>query len=163
MSHNRPQQEVAGYVYASFAYLMWGLFPIFWKQLKAVDAIEILAHRVLWSALFMSVVILIARRNELKTFLRARGQRARALVATLFCAAAVAGNWYLYVWAVNTDHVVEASLGYYINPLISVLLGILVLRERPRTLELVALSVALVDNASGSVLVGLGVNTLSAC
>lgn len=107
------------------AYLMWGLFPLYWPLLKPIGALEILAHRVVWS-LMVVVLLLFFTRNL--GWLRSTS---RTKLAWLTLAAVlVSFNWLLYIWAVNAGHVVETSLGYFINPLISVLLGVTFLKER---------------------------------
>lgn len=111
------------------AYLVWGLFPLFFHQLRGTGALEILGHRILWSFLTVTLVLAVLRRPGGFATLRAdpaRGARI-ALAAVL-----LATNWLVYVWAVNADHVVDAALGYFINPLVSVGLGVVVLGERLR-------------------------------
>lgn len=120
---------------------MWGTFPLYWTLLEPGGAIEILAHRIVWSSLTM-VVILVAWRRvpQLRALLRDR----RRLL--LICAAAVVitVNWGGYIWGVNNGRVVETSLGYFINPLVTVLMGVLVLDERLRRLQWIAMGIALV-------------------
>ncbi len=121
------------------AYTLWGLFPLVFHQLRSVGAGEILVHRVVWS--FVVVVVLLALRGDRRWFDQVRakphGLQRLTLVAVL-----IATNWLVYIWAVNNDHVVEAALGYYINPLITVALGVAVLGERLRRLQIVALGFA---------------------
>lgn len=121
------------------AYLMWGAFPLYWPLLEPAGAIEILAHRVAWSMVTMGVLVIAMRRLP----------HLRALVAVrrtfwLLAAASVviAVNWGTFIWAVNHGHVVETSLGYFINPLVTVLMGVLILRETMRPLQWVAVGVA---------------------
>ncbi len=111
------------------AYLAWGLFPLFFHRLRGTGALEILGHRIVWSFVTVTVVLALLRRPGGFATLRADPARARriALAAVL-----LATNWLVYVWAVNADHVVDAALGYFINPLVSVALGVLVLGERLR-------------------------------
>ena len=121
------------------AYLMWGLFPLYWPLLKPLGALEILAHRVVWS--LVVVVTLLAFSGKLR-WLRTTS---RSKLAWLTLAAVlVSFNWLLYIWAVNAGHVVETSLGYFINPLISVLLGVFVLGERLRRGQWLALGGAFI-------------------
>lgn len=134
-------QQRDGILAALGAYLIWGLVPIFFKQLGGVHALEIIAHRVLWSLLFM--VILLGALGRLGTaWAAARNPRtfSRAAVA----AALVMTNWFVFVWAVNVDRILETSLGYFITPLVSIVLGVVVLHERlrPRQWTAVALAVA---------------------
>jgi chloramphenicol-sensitive protein RarD len=119
------------------AYLIWGLFPLYWPLLEPADAIQILAHRIVWS--LVSVIVLFAvMRVPARTFPRDRRRLA------LLCAGGVliGINWGVYIWAVNNHHVVETSLGYFINPLVSVALGVLVLGERLRRPQWVAVAIA---------------------
>jgi chloramphenicol-sensitive protein RarD len=124
------QSEKTGIFYAAFAYLLWGLLPIYWKLLEHVPAKEILASRVFWSFWFMVIVLCIARRQaefrETLTEVIRHPKKGWALVIAGFL---VTGNWFIYIWAVNSEKMVEASLGYYINPLVNVVLGIFVLKE----------------------------------
>lgn len=123
------------------AYVIWGLFPLYWPLLEPAGAVEILAHRIIWSAVCMAVVLVALRRlPALRTLLRDRRR-----VAILAAAAVVITvNWGTYIWGVNNGHVVEASLGYFINPLVTVALGVVVLGERLRTAQWVAVAIALV-------------------
>ncbi|RWZ58857.1 EamA family transporter RarD [Halobacillus fulvus] len=120
-----------GIIYTTGAYIAWGFLPIYWKLIQSIPAFEILAHRIVWSFAFMAIIILIVRKHkpfieELKTILSNKKQ----LIGITFAAIAISINWVTYIIAVNTDHVVEASLGYYINPLVSILLGMIVLGEK---------------------------------
>jgi chloramphenicol-sensitive protein RarD len=125
-----------GYLYGIAAYACWGFFPLYWKLLRPAGAIEILAHRVLWSVVFVAVVLSAVRRWGPAAAL-ARRRRTAALIAA--AAILIAVNWGTYIYGVNSDHVVETSLGYFINPLVTVLLGVFVLRERLRSGQWVAL------------------------
>lgn len=119
------------------AYSLWGIFPLVFHQLKSVGAGEILLHRIIWS--FAAVVVLLAVvRRDRTWFGRVRARRG-ALARLTAAALLLSTNWVVYIWAVNHDHVVEGALGYYINPLITVALGIVVLGEQLRRAQLVAL------------------------
>lgn len=135
-AHDQRRQ---GLLFAVGAYLSWGVLPIYWKLLHHVPATQILAHRMVWS---LAVVVgLIALRRGWRAFagkLRSR----RTLLAFTASSLLLSVNWYLYIWAVNADRVVEASLGYFINPLVNVVLGIAFLRERLRAGQALAVSVA---------------------
>ncbi|MEG3632090.1 EamA family transporter RarD [Streptomyces poriticola] len=111
------------------AYGMWGLVPLFWPLLKPAGATEILAHRMVWSLVFVAVALLVVRRWAWALELL---RQPRRLALVTFAAAVITVNWGLYIWAVNTGHVVEASLGYFINPLVTIALGVLLLKERLR-------------------------------
>jgi len=128
-----------GIVYALAAYLTWGLFPIYWIWLHAVPASQIISHRMLWSCLLLIAVLLISGR--LRKF---RASIASARVVGIYLAAAllVGVNWLTYIWAVNAGYIIETSLGYFINPLLSVLLGVVFLRERLRPLQWLPIALA---------------------
>lgn len=128
-----------GMLYAIGAYLLWGFFPIYWKALHALPALEILSSRIVWSLLFIG--LLLAQRRRWRWLAEARRDW-RVLLLYLLSGAILAVNWYTYIWAVNVDRVVETSLGYFINPLLSVLLGVLLLRERLRQGQWTAVVVA---------------------
>lgn len=117
-----------GILYGIAAYALWGFFPIYWKQLTGVPALQLLSHRIGWSFLLLLGVILWSKQwNEFRSTLAARTLRIY-LVAGLL----IGINWLTYVWAVNQGYIVETSLGYFINPLLSVLMGVIFLRERLR-------------------------------
>jgi len=107
---------------------MWGLFPIYWKWLEHVSPLEVLSHRNVWCALFLLVVVLLSRERR-KTVLIVLSNR-REIFMHLLSACLIASNWLVYIWAVVNDHVVDASLGYFLSPLVSVALGFLVFSER---------------------------------
>ena len=121
-----------GVLYAIGAYVMWGLFPLYWKQLESVPALQIIGHRIGWSFILLLLVVLATRQWE--AFRAAAGDR-RIIRIYLAAALLITANWFTYVWAVNQGFVVETSLGYYINPLFSVLLGVTVFRERLRPVQ----------------------------
>lgn len=119
------------------AYVLWGLFPLYFALLADSSAFEILGHRIIWAAVFMATVVAIQRRwHEIRSCTRSDWVRI-ALAGIL-----VSANWFVYVWAVNAGHVAEAALGYFINPLLSVVLGVVFLRERLRTLQTLAVLLA---------------------
>jgi chloramphenicol-sensitive protein RarD len=128
----------SGYLFGVVAYLCWGLFPIYWKLLRPSAAMELLAHRIFWSFLAVAVIVTIAR--TWRRTGRLVGQPRRLGAITLI-AVLIAVNWWTYIHGVNTDRIVETSLGYFIAPLVSVLLGVLVLRERLRPAQWVAVGV----------------------
>lgn len=134
-----PAAGRAGIAYGLLAYVLWGVFPLYWKQLERVPPQEILAHRVLWSCVFTGLLVAWTRRGrEVRAVLGSR----RTLLPLLASTALVTTNWFLYIWAVSHHHVSEASLGYYVNPLINVILGRVVLGERLRPAALLAVLVA---------------------
>jgi chloramphenicol-sensitive protein RarD len=134
-----PSSTSAGVLYALLAYGIWGVAPAYWKALDAVPPQQILAHRVLWSLLVGVLLLLVTRRaSELRTAL---GSRRHAL-PMLASAALIGTNWLTFIWAVATDRVLDTSLGYYINPLINVVFGMVFLGERLRPWQIVAVLLA---------------------
>ena len=128
-----------GVLYAALAFAWWGLFPLYFRIVTTVPAAEILAHRIVWSMLFLVLVL------ALRGLWEWRGQvlrQPKVLAAFTASALLLAANWLTYLWAVNNGHVIDASLGYFINPLVNVLLGYTVLHERPRRAQWIALSLA---------------------
>ena len=127
-----------GILYALGAYITWGFFPFYWKLLAGVPALQLLGHRILWSFITLIAILLIAR--QWKTIQKALNRR----VLTIYSVAAVliAINWLTYVWAVGQGFIIETSLGYFINPLLSVLLGVIFLRERLRPLQWLPIGLA---------------------
>lgn len=117
-----------GVLYAFSAYLLWGFFPIYFKLIGIVPPLQILAHRFFWSFIFLIILIVAFRQ-----FSRLRASLTRRILISYFIAGAIlAVNWGTYVYAVNSGHVLESSLGYFINPMVSVLLGVIFLKERLR-------------------------------
>jgi len=132
-------RAIAGVAYATAAYLTWGLFPLYFRALHPIPAPEILAHRIAWSAAFLVLLVTAWRRwADAAAQLRTPGTLAwLAASATL-----ISTNWLIYIWAVNSEHVLDASLGYFVNPLVSVLLGVVFLREPLSRRQLVAVLLA---------------------
>jgi chloramphenicol-sensitive protein RarD len=132
-------QTAWGVIYAVSAFLIWGISPVYWKALRSVPALEIILHRIVWSFIFLvPLVILIQRWQEFVSVLK----NFRTLLILLVTALIVGGNWLLYIWAVNNDHLLQASLGYYINPLVNVVLGMIFLKERLRVPQIAAVALA---------------------
>ena len=137
-------QLLVGNLYAIAAYTLWGLLPLYWKVLKHVPATEILAHRIFWSfAFLLGLVILQKRWGTMKEILT----DFKVLPCIALCTIFITINWGLYIWAVNSGHLVEASMGYYINPLIVILLGVLVLKERLNRWQGIAVALATIGVA----------------
>jgi chloramphenicol-sensitive protein RarD len=137
----RVPEERKGFTYGFVAYLIWGLFPLYWKLLDHSGAVELLAHRVLWS--LVTIVLLVAglrKFGQVKALLREPRRRWPLMAAALL----ISVNWGTYIWGVNNGRVVETSLGYFITPLFTVLLGVIVLKERLRSLQWVALAIAFI-------------------
>lgn len=133
--------DVAGAVSATAAFLMWGTFPLYWKQMQGVPAFELIAHRITWSLLFLLGVL--AWQRNFGT-LRPAFVDARLFGLNLLSSVLLAANWTVYVWAVNAGHVIETSLGYFLVPLVNVMLGSVFLHERLRPLQWLAISLAAV-------------------
>lgn len=128
---NRNRNHIPGVLMAAGAYILWGVLPIYWKLLQTVSPLEILAHRIIWCLVFLLVIVILTRNiagaiSEVTRIARHPSKIAGVILAALILTI----NWYSYIWAVNNDQVIQASLGYYINPLISVLLGVIVLKEK---------------------------------
>ncbi|MFZ3591088.1 EamA family transporter RarD [Bacillus sp. DJP31] len=131
MNPSDTKIQTTGIASASIAYVIWGILPLYWKLLQDVTPGEILAHRIVWSFLFMFIILLfVGKYKELWFEMKELLTHRKRLLAISFASVVISMNWVLYIWAVNTDQVVEASLGYYINPLVSILLGIVVLKEK---------------------------------
>jgi chloramphenicol-sensitive protein RarD len=141
----------AGVLYALGAYGMWGLAPAYWKELDGIGAPEILAHRVLWSmGVGVLLVLFLRALPQVRAVLRSRNH-ALPLLAS---AALIGTNWLVFIWAVETDRVLDTSLGYYINPLINVLFGTALLGERLRPAQIAAVALAAVGVAQMVVALG---------
>jgi chloramphenicol-sensitive protein RarD len=131
----------AGVIYAISAYTLWGILPVYWKAMKQIPAGEILAHRIFWSFLLLIGIIIFSKKwAEFRKAFSNFKSIAAIFAGSIF----ISINWLIYIWAVNNNHIVEASLGYYINPLFTILLGILVLRERPDIWQIIAIVLALI-------------------
>ncbi len=129
----------AGVFFALAAYGLWGLFPLYFRAVRSVSPEEVLAHRIIWSAAFL-LLLVTARRNwpAMMNALRCR----RTLLTLCVTTVLIAGNWFVFIWTVTNDQVMQASLGYFINPLASMLLGRVFLRERLRRWQVVSVLLA---------------------
>ena len=133
------KKQKLGLIYGVSAYVLWGMFPLYWPLLEPANPLEIVSHRAVWTLVFCLIVLAIthALKSTLATFRRPK------VAAKLFLASVLISiNWLIYIWATNNDHVVEASLGYYINPLIIIAFGVVLLKEKMRRLQWVAVSIA---------------------
>jgi chloramphenicol-sensitive protein RarD len=139
MKSNPYQNPVAGAVYAFTAFLIWGLSPIYWRALGVAGAFEIILHRIVWSFVVLMPLVLVARQW---TAFVSTCKSLKTMGILLSTAILVSANWLLYVWAVNNGRVLQASLGYYINPLVNVVLGMIFLRERLRRAQTIAVALA---------------------
>jgi chloramphenicol-sensitive protein RarD len=128
-----------GVLAAVAAYTMWGFFPVYWKWLQSVPALEILSHRIVWSFFLLAIVLAI---KPEKRWIGELLHNSRALLLAGSAAVLLGINWLTYVWAVNNGYIVESSLGYFINPLVNVLLGVLIFHERLRKWQWVSVSLA---------------------
>ncbi len=128
-----------GIVYAALAYGIWGVFPLYFRALHGVSAFEVLMQRMVWALLVVAVILLVRHRWS---WVRGVAAAPRVLVRFAISAVLIALNWFVYIWAVGNGHVVDASLGYFITPLVNVLLGRIVLGERPRPAQWTAIGIA---------------------
>ncbi|WP_030262662.1 EamA family transporter RarD [Streptomyces violens] len=133
-----PSDQRTGLAYGFLAYGLWGFLPLYWHLLSAASPTEILASRMAWS-LPVALIFLIALRRW--SWIRPLLRQPKRLGLVVVAAAVISVNWYLYIWAVNSGHVLEASLGYFINPLVSIAFGVIFLRERLRPLQWAAVGV----------------------
>ncbi|MET0785842.1 MAG: EamA family transporter RarD, partial [Paenisporosarcina sp.] len=120
-----------GIIWAAGAYIVWGVLPIYWKWLQHVPSAEILTSRVLWAFFFtFIIVVMMGNFSTLRSDLSTLWKNKKAFWSLFSASFLITGNWLLYIWSVNSNHMVETSLGYYINPLVTVLLGFFFLKER---------------------------------
>jgi len=128
----------SGIIYAALAFFCWGLFPIYFHALGEVPPLQILAHRMLWSLAFLLILLLLRRDWKWLQIVR----QPRVFFSFVLSALLLSANWLVYIWSVMNHHVIEASLGYFINPLVNIVLGYLILKERMRPLQWAAIAVA---------------------
>lgn len=143
MTIKAQQEKKAGVISAVSAYLFWGFLPIYWKFLSSSPATEILAHRVVWSFVFMIGILVYTQ--KLRVFcqeVRELAAQRKRVLGVILASVLISVNWLLYIWAVIDNRIVETSLGYYINPLVSVLLGIAVLKERLSFWQMISCALA---------------------
>ena len=136
MSNNKT-----GLLFAVSAYVLWGTFPLYWPLLKPASALEIVSHRAVWTLVFCIIILAITKALK-NTFATMRSPKIAAKL--LLTSILISINWLVFIWATNNGHVVETSLGYYINPLAMIAFGVIVLKERIRKLQWVAISIAIV-------------------
>jgi len=134
----RIKERRRGIIYTAVAFSAWGVLPLYWKALGSVPAIEIFAHRILWSFTFIAIILAIQGKICVFGFLK----DVRSRKTLLLTSGLIGLNWFTYVYAVNSERIVEASLGYYINPILSVILGIAILKERLNFMQVVAFLLA---------------------
>jgi chloramphenicol-sensitive protein RarD len=137
----KKSPQLTGMWYVIAAYTLWGFLPVYWKALQQISPSQILAHRIFWSFVFVALLLSAQRRwQEFKQAFSLRKNRRVCLLTAIV----IGSNWFVYIWAVNNNHIVDASLGYFINPLISVLLGVIFLRERLNFWQVLAVMLAFV-------------------
>jgi len=139
MTPRLATEPAQGFAAAIAAFVAWGLLPIYWKALGTVAPLEILCHRILWSLVFISIILTVKRRWSEAIAPLSSPRSLLILACSSMC---IGCNWLLYIWSVNTGHVVETSLGYYINPLVNVLLGFIFFRERLNGYQYAAIGLA---------------------
>jgi len=133
-------QQLSGVMFGLAAFMAWGFLPAYWKQMHEVSAFEILCHRIVWSCIFLTVIISLQKRwNEVQSIVKTPAKLKGLVISGLL----IGLNWFVYIWAVNSGRVVETSLGYYINPMINVLIGYLLLGETFSRLQFIAVLFAL--------------------
>ncbi len=137
MSNDKDSNKT-GIIYIIQAYVLWGILPMYWKLLKHVPAEEVLAHRVIWSLVFILLLLWLQRKLNIKAIFT-KPKILKSLIATSLL---ISLNWGLYIYAVNTNRIIEASMGYFINPLVSIFLGMLILKEKLDFLKILALLLA---------------------
>jgi chloramphenicol-sensitive protein RarD len=140
-----------GFIYGLTAYFIWGFFPIYFKQLKHLPPLEVVCHRIVWSLLFLA--ILIVARGEVGLIRRAVSDR-RALLYLLVTSLLISTNWLVFIYAVGTGEILQSSLGYFMTPLVNIMLGVVVLRERLRSWQVASLLLAIIG--VGVQVIGVG-------
>jgi len=136
---NNTYNKRLGIIYGVMAFTAWGLLPIYWKLLDRIPALEILAHRIVWSFVFVAVLLIF--KNDFKILKEILASRRKSLLI-LAGAVLISINWYTYIWAVNANFVLQTSMGYYINPLVVSLLSMFVLKEKFNRGKIIALLLA---------------------
>lgn len=140
----------SGVIFACSAYFLWGILPLYWKLLAAISPLHILAFRILFSLLLVSSILFVQKNISWLSFYQDKRKTFMLILAALI----ISFNWGLYIWAVNQGHTIEAALGYYINPLISVVLGLIVLREKLNMMQILAFAFAVAGVLILTVLTG---------
>ena len=138
LSHQQHKLYKSGFVYALLSYGIFGVFPLYWKLLLHVPPQQILAHRIVWSLLFLFIILAWKRDSTFLQYIRSP----KILTTLLITSALIGANWFIYIYAVNNNHIVDSSLGYYINPIVNVLLGVIFLKERLSRIQIIAVAFA---------------------
>lgn len=132
-----------GIIYGITAYMLWGILPIYWKLLHSIQPLEIIIHRVIWSFFTLTIVLLVSKNWKLyKEQIQILLNNKKKILYLTIAAFLITENWLLYIWAVNHDNIIEASLGYYINPLVSILLGVIFLKEKLNPVQVISIIIA---------------------
>jgi len=138
-------QHSKGIIYAFIAYLLWGVLPIYWKLVEYISPLEILSHRIIWSFFTIILFVILSRKwNSFISLCKELLANRKKLMALIIAGLLISGNWFIYIWAVNSNHIIEASLGYYINPLVSILFGVFVLKEKISFWQITSVLIALI-------------------
>jgi len=149
-SSTAPAHRI-GIVNAVSAYFLWGLAPIYFKVIDEIDSSEIMIHRVVWSTLLLFVIVVLSKKSSALFSLI---KQPKLLLHLTISATFLAVNWFMFIWAVNNDHLLDASLGYYINPLFSVALGVMFLGERLRKMQSIAVALAVIGVLIQLIIIG---------
>jgi len=137
------REKKLGILIGAGSYFIWGILPMYWKLAGEIDAVEILAHRMIWSFVFMVVLIgIFGKWSGVMTELRLVSRKPRTLLAITAAALLISANWFLFIFSVNDNNILSVSLGYYINPLVNVVFAMVLLKERLRAAELIAVLIA---------------------
>lgn len=134
------QKNISGYIYVFLAYLIWGILPIYWKQLQSLNAVELLAIRIIMATITLIAIVYMTKKIYFINYLKNKNTRHKLLLSSFL----ISVNWGVFIYAVNSGYVIQASLGYYINPLVSVFLGIFVMKERLTKTQYFAIFLALI-------------------
>ncbi|WP_083711258.1 EamA family transporter RarD [Domibacillus epiphyticus] len=137
-------EKIMGYIYTSLAYLLWGFLALYWNALDTVSSMEILAHRILWGFIFVVIIMIYKpkKRRAFFTLLKEFKVNFKQFFYIFVASLAISANWLIYIWAVNFGHIIEASLGLYITPIVSMILGALILKDNVRIGVLAAMILA---------------------
>lgn len=138
--HDQNKEFKSGITYAFLAYLGWGFFPIYWKFLKHVPLLQILSHRVIWAFIFYTVVLIYKRHR----FVIFKPENRKDLMKLILASVLLMGNWVVYIYAVNSNQIVESSLGYFINPLVNIFIGVIFLKEKLSRNQMIATALAFI-------------------
>ena len=133
-------EEKKGTIYAILAFIFWGLVPIYFKMVQSVGPVEILIHRIVWSVVFLTILIILTKQISILKSIFKDKKKLKILFLTSFL---VSSNWLIFIWAVTNDKITEASLGYYINPIVNVILGIIFFKEKPSKFQNIAILFAI--------------------